>query len=59
MGKGCRCRGMFERDISPWCEIHATREKLTDKERVDFIKRLEADRDNTQKRIDLLKGEPQ
>lgn len=51
---GCRCGGFTTRDISPWCEIHATIENLTEEERIDAIKRLHKSQAYTQKRIDAL-----
>lgn len=39
MGSGCRCGGFTERDISPWCEIHATKTNLTEEERKEAIEK--------------------
>ncbi len=57
MGRGCRCGGFTLRDISPWCEIHATKENLTDDERAEAIEKLTRSLEFTQKRLDSLKDE--
>lgn len=52
--RGCQCGGFTSRDISPWCEIHATKETLTEDERLDAIEKLKRSLDYTQNRLDSL-----
>jgi hypothetical protein len=50
----CCCRGMFQRDIHPMCEVHATRANLTEEERQEALKELRKKKRDVEARIKAL-----
>jgi cell division protein FtsB len=45
---------MFQRDIDPMCEIHATRANLKEEERQDALKELRARKRQIERQIKAL-----
>ena len=56
MSKSCKCKGMFRNETpSMWCEVHATKENLTDAQRTEIIAELERVKLHIEKRLKSLK----
>lgn len=53
----CRCNGWTARDISPWCEKHATPANLTAQEIESFIAQLRTTIKRAEERIKVLQSE--